>query len=358
MATIGVGVDWINGQASDSKLAKKVVELLNNAGHTATYVGWGPNTIQSYARKNSLDIMLQIAGGKCFGTLGDFYYGTQSHYYKAKGFAFLYYNCWSETWAAKREPRDTFSWGLDLSRWQGKTLPWIFNDMKNTLGKKAYYGYGTNAEGLVKTFLSNLGGSTSTNTTGSDSNGGGGGSSILDLMKQVLSDIDPYGAELTLTGNTVNIRKTDIGSAVPLRASQIANNSESFTEYDISTPNKYRNVEDTMLSKRYGVMMLDESEVNAPTSDNQLVLCLAQRGHGHTIDIKCLFNPNFMEGKWVRLTHPQLGITDRLYYITKTGLEEELYLSITLEPGPPSRYMEVTEDTTEEEETTDETDGS
>ena len=356
MASIRLAIDWIYGQASDSKLAKKVVELLCNAGHDAVYVGWGPNKIQEYMRSSShaCDIMIQIGGGKCFGTLGDFYYGTQINgYYHAKGFAFLYYNCWSETWPCHREPRDTFSWSLDLTRWEGKTLPWTFNDMKNTLGKKAYYGYGNSAEELVKTFLANLGGSSSSSTDSKD-NQQSQGNSILDLIKQVLTDIDPYGAELTLTGDTVNIRKTRIDDATILDDSSIVNNTESSTDWDISTPNKYRGVEFKALSKWFGLIEISEEEI-PPGDDDDLVLRLAQRGHNHSVDLKCLMNPDHMEGKWIKLTNKKLGIEDWYYYITKTSYEEDRIMSVTLEPGPPIRQIEVVEETVDEE-VTDDTD--
>lgn len=348
MASIRLAVDWIYGQASDSKLARKVVELLCNAGHDAQYVGWGPNRIQEHCRSNSCDIMIQLAGGKCFGTLGDFYYGTQIQgYYKAKGFAFLYYNCWSETWPCHREPRDTFSWSLDLTRWEGKTLPWTFNDMRNTLGKKAYYGYGNSAEELVKTFLANLGGSSSSTDGKNDQQSQG--NSILDLMKQVLTDIDPYGAELTLTGDTVNIRKTKRNDATILNDSSIINNSETNTICDNSTPNKYRNFEEPSLIDWFGLIELSEEEVPPYGDDDELILRLAQRGHNKSVELKCLINPDHMEGKWVILTNKNTNTRNWPYYITKSSYEEDRIMSLTLEPGPPIRRTEVVEETVDEE---------
>ena len=353
MVTIAVAVDWIYGQSSDSKLCKKVVELLNKAGHTATYVGWGPNTIQQYARSHDCDVMVQVAGGKCFGTLGDFYYGSQvSHWYKAKAAGFMYYNCWSETWKCHREPRDTFSWGLDLSRWEGKTLPWTFNDMKNTLGKKMYYGYGNSAEELVKTFLANMGGSSGGDST--DKKTESAGSTILDLLQQVLTDIDPYGAELTLTGDTVNVRKTRWNDAVALNDSSTVNNSISYVDYDVGTPNTYRKTQDKSLIDMFGVIAVDESEINAPSGDDALILSLAQRGHNHSIELKCIMNPQHMEGKWVILSNKALGIDKKHYYISKSSMEEERIMSLTLEPGPPIRRVEIEEISDEEVSTDDE----
>ena len=62
---------------------------------------------------------------------------------------------------------------------------------------------------------------------------------------------------------------------------------------------------------------------------------------------------NLQVGNWVELSLEELGFNKRKYYITKSNYDEEYVNTLTLEPGPPSRYVEVqqvAEETTNAEE--------
>lgn len=347
MATIRIAIDNIQNYSADKKTLDKVAELLRQGGHTVTTHGVGPNTIQGVMRKssNKCDIAIQIAGGKCLGTLCDFWVGSKpGGYYNATKMGFAYFKCWSATWPAKREPRDHFSTKpgpvkVEADKMTGKTLPEIFKIYKDRM----VYGYGETAEDCAKTLLASISGQA-----------GGGestkvqidtGNSILDLITQVMSDWKGYGAELTLTGDTVNIKRSNPNTATPLTTNNIINNSVSMTDYDNSTPNTYGKIKDDYLIKRFGVITLEKEEINS-TWESQ-VLQIAQGGHGHTIELKAILNPAFIEGKWVKLTYPPFNIFNRDYYILKSGLEDERVMSLTLSPAPPERFIEVTETTDE-----------
>jgi hypothetical protein len=344
MATIRIAIDNIQNKTADNKTLNTVAELLRKQGHTVTTHGVGPNKIQRTMqnKSNKCDIMIQIAGGKCLGTLVDFYKGCGKYYYASRG-AFLYFKCWAPDWKAKRAHDDNFSRESDLKPYTGKTLPEIYSQMKDKLN----YGYGTTAEELVQTFTKNLTGQDTNNTDGEDS-----GTSILELIKQVSSDLDPYGPELQLIGDTVQIKRSNPNTATPLPRHCIVDGQITFKDYDNSTPNEYEGYHDTFLIQRYGVIPLDG--VNSVWKDQ--VLLMAQRGHGHTIELKVILNKNFLCGRWVKLTLPNLGIEDRPYFITKHSYEGDKQMSLTLEPGPPSLYVEV-EPVEEDTSTEDDADG-
>ena len=350
MASIRVAIDNIQGKSADKKTLNTFAEKLRAAGHTVTTHGVGPNQIQHIMQEksNKCDVMIQIAGGKCLGTLVDFYMGLNKYYYASAG-GFAYFKCWDANWKAHRAGDDGFSKESNIAPYKGKTLPEIYSIMNQN--KKLAYGYGTTAEECAKTWLSNYGGGNGEATTDTKS---GGGSSLLDIIKQICTDWNKYGVEATLTGDTVNIKRTNPNTAKPLTERQIVNNSVSFTDYDNSTPNTYGKVKDHYLYDRFGQIPLDEEEVQSVWEDQ--VLQMSQRNHGHSIDLKCILNPDFVEGKWVKLTLPRYNIENRPYYISKLGYSEERTMSLTLEPGPPELYQElqevVEESTTEEESTT------
>ena len=351
MATIRIAIDNIQNYSADKKTLESVAELLRNAGHTVTTHGVGPNKIQGVMRKssNSCDLAVQVAGGKCTGTLGDFYVGLGS-YYHAKAMGFMYFKCWDPNYHAKRSGDDNFSnipgtaVKREVDRILGKTYPEIYKEYK----PKMFYGYGNTAEECVKTFLNDYNG-------GGDSAESGGepqGTSILELIKQVCSDLDPYGVELILDGDTVSIHRTDPSTAVPLNPSMITTGQITFNDYDSSTPNSNGGVKDTFLIDRYGEIPMDELD----DAQKEAVLLMAQRGHGHSIELKCVVDAAFLSGHWVSLSLPDIGIIDRKYYITKHTFDDEMTVSLTLEPGPPSLYVDVQEvedEVTDEEETED-----
>ena len=188
--------------------------------------------------------------------------------------------------------------------------------------------------------------------TNSDANGGGvgGGSSILDLIKQVCSDWDYQGVELQLNGDTFSVKRTNPKSAKNLTKSSIVNNSVSMTDYDSNTPNKNGSASDKYLIDRFGEINVDEG---LEDSDKEQILQIAQRGHNHSIDLKTVLNSDYNVGNWVSLTLDELGFEKRKYYISKASYQEEMVQQLTLEPAPPSIYVEVPEEVPEEEETTD-----
>lgn len=350
MATIRVAIDNCYGYSSDTKTLNTFAEKLRQAGHTVHTHGVGPNTIQGVMQKskNKCDIALQIAGGKCLGTLCDFYVGVTNGYYHATKMGFAYYKCYNSTWSAKREPRDHFSTKpgpvkVQADKMTGKTLPQIFEIYKD----KMVYGYGDTAEDCAKTLLQNMTGSSASANSNANSQAGGG-SSILELIKQCVSDWDAYGVDMDLRGDTLYIGRSNPNKAVNMNERNILLNSVSFTDYDVSTPNQYGSVKDTYLQERFGQIQLDNT--NGDSSWQDQFLLMSQRGHGHSIDLKCIINSNYTTGKWVSLSLDAFGIKDRKYEITKASFDDERTMSLTLESGPPSRYVEVQEVVEEEAE--------
>ena len=355
LATIRVAIDNIQSKSADKKTLESFAEILRNNGHTVTTHGVGPNTIQGVMKKssNSCDVMIQIAGGKCIGTAGDFYVGLQTQYYHAKSGGFAYFKCWDANWKARREPRDYFSnkpgtrVKREVDAVLGLTLPEVYKKWDNM-----YYGYGNSAEECAKTFLNNMSGNSSINST--QTNNGG---SAIEYLKQVLSDLDPLGPQITLNGDTVNIKRSDPSNAPVLDESNIVKNSVSFTDYDSCTPNTYNEVTDKYLVNRFGAipLELEMGDIQIPSGWNKQMLNMGQRGHGHSIELKCILNKNFIEGEWVLLSISSLGIK-KPYLITKTSYDTEMIMGLTLEPGPPSVYTEQQEtEEVVEDETTEET---
>lgn len=349
MATIRVAIDKIQGPTADNKTLETFAQKLREAGHTVTTHGRDPNKIQEtmLQSSNKCDVMIQVAGGKCLGTLVDFYLGL-GKYYHAQAGGFAYFKCWDPNWKSYRSGDDGFSKESNLKPYKGKTLPVIYEEMRKT--KKMYYGYGDTAEDCAKTFLANMGGTTASSEAGAT----GGGKSLLDIIKSVCSDHDPLGPEVTLTGDTVNIRRSSPQYATPITGHNIVKDSVSFTEYDNDTPNVYGKVKDSALVSKYGKIPLEDVNDSWQTQ----VLLMSQRGHSHSIDLKVIADPRLVAGQWVKLYLPEYGINGRLYYITKWTHSEERVFGLTLEPGPPSLYVEeeevVDETTTTEEETTEE----
>lgn len=242
---------------------------------------------------------------------------------------------------------DGFSGGSALrgikDRIVGKTWQQISNEFERCTG----FCEGDTAEKLAEGFLQTLGGKSSDTGGGQ----GGGGNSVLELIKQVCSDWDPLGVELGLNGDTVYVRRTQPNSGKPLTPMNLQNNTVSYVDYDSNTPNVNDTAKDDFLIKRFGEIPM-EIEVDDP--DKTSVLQVNQRGHNHSIDLKCIVNPDFVAGKWVKLTLPELGIKERNYYISKSGYQEERVMTLTLESAPPSIYVDVPEEVPEEEEVAEE----
>ena len=347
MVSIAIATDNMYGTSNDSKTLNSVISLLKAKGHTVTSYGIGPNKVQRNMLKksNSCDMMIQIAGGKCLGTLADFHAGIKQGYYHAKTGGFMYYKCYDANWKAVRAHDDKFSPESLIRPYKGKTLPEIYNMMK----PYCFFGYGNSAEELVSTFLNNYNGtggnsSTSTGSSGDASNTGNSGGNALELIKQVLIPYDMLGVEILLNGDTVKIQRSNPDKALSLNENNIVNNSISFEEYDPNTPNTLKangkTVTDDRLVNMYGTVA---GESKGTWTEQELQVL--KRGHGHSIDCKTLINPEFTVGKWVRAKIPSLNI-DNLYYITKNTLDDERQMGITLEPAPPSRLVEIKETST------------
>lgn len=350
MATIALAIDNIQNKAADRKTLDKVAELLRAKGHTVTTYGVGPNTVQRkmLSKSNSCDLMIQIAGGKCLGTLVDFYTGVKRGYYHAKAGGFMYFKCWDPNWKSYRSGDDGFSSESSLRPYKGKTLPVIYGEMK----PYCFYGYGTTAEEITSTFLNNYNGSG--DSSSSDATGGGG-SNALELIKQAITSYDEMGMEMLLNGDTLTVRKANMNNNTPLSKQTIVNNSISYEEYDPNTPNQVSTgsgvVRDERLIEMYGAVPY--------TLEQNQVVQATKRGHGHSIDLKTLLNTDLVVGSWVKLYLDELDLNGELYYVTKNTFDEEHVMGVTLEPFPPSRKVEITEETTEEgtteeEETTEE----
>ena len=371
MANIHIGSDNITGYSSDKKRLATICDIVRKAGHEVTNAGVGDNAIQGHMEnpKNKCDIMVQIAGGQCTGTFADFEWGTAikgewgrdgDGYYHARKYCFpMYTAAWDNY--AKYNPKtyklpenawdDSFSNVACLQpikrRITGKTWQQICTEFERCVG----FIEGKSAEelgnGFVKLLNGGKGGTTNNANAGS---GVGGGSSILDLIKQVCSDWDYQGVELQLNGDTFSVKRTNPKSAKPLTTSNIVNNSVSMTDYDSNTPNKNGTATDKYLIGRFGEILVDEGLEDA---DKEQVLQVAQRGHNHQIDLKTVLNSDYNVGNWVSLTLDELGMENRKYYISKASYQEDRVQQLTLEPAPPSIYVEVPEEVPAEDEITD-----
>jgi len=346
MSTIKVSSDNIRTYSKDKADLDKFCQALRDMGHDVTAVGVHSNGIQSHMLKksNACDIMIQIAGGLCIGTLGDFIAGIKRGYYHAQKGAIVYNmvanNLDAKTWKAGK----AWDWYYSMSTvtpYVGKTLPQVYKENSDVL---VGFADGENIDEVIKNFKAVLGGGSSS-TTG-DGNKQGGGGSVLDLIKQVCSDWDPLGPEIGINGDTLTVKRTNPKTATPLTTKQIVRNSISWNDYDSNTPNSFGGVKDKYLVDRFGEIPL---EIEVSDSNKAQVLQVNQRGHNHSIDLKCIMSPDYVAGRWVNLTIPELGIVNRPYYISKTAYQEERVMSLTLESAPPSIYVDVAEETSEEE---------
>ena len=176
-----------------------------------------------------------------------------------------------------------------------------------------------------------------------------------------MSDNDHLGVDMDLHGDTLSIKRTQPSSGLPLGENRIINNSVTFTDYDPQTPNTFNSAKDKYLVDRFGEVPIEASQEVAKIDEAQ-VLQVAERGHGHSIELKCVIGADYVAGKWVMLNLPSLGISNRPYFISKYSYDEDLTPTLTLEPAPPSIYVEapaeVEEEDTEGEEgeSTEETD--
>ena len=364
MASIHIGSDNITTYSADKKRLATFCDIVKKAGHDVVNAGVGDNAIQGHMKRHTADIMVQIAGGQCPGTFSDFEWGTAKAgewgrtgdgYYHARKYCFpMYTAAWSDynKWNPKTYKLPPNAWDDSFSNVAclqpikkkiiGKTWQQISNEFERCVG----FVEGKNAEELGNGFVKLLnGGKAGTSSTGTGNQQGGGGN-ILELIKQVCSDWDPLGVEINLDGDTVGIRRTNPNTAVALGTNRIQRNSVNMVDYDSNTPNVNGTVKDNYLIKRFGEVPMD-AEVD--DANKAQVLQVAQRGHNHSIDLKCILGKEYNAGNWVKLTIPELGIENRPYYISKSGNQEERVTSLTLESAPPSRYVEVQEMAVEEE---------
>lgn len=356
MANIHIGTDNIGSYSHDINNLNTVIEKLRAAGHTVTSAGRGDNAIQGHmlSKSNECDIMMQIAGGQCPGSFCDFHWGTRPNgYYHAKKFCIpIETSVWTQY--SKYNPKkyklpasawdDGFSGGLDKSKVVGRTWKEISEDKTNH-PRCIGFVEGNGGEEVGNNLVKLLNGGSS--TTDSQNQQAGGGGSIIDYIKQVCSDLDPYGVELDLEGDTLHVHKSRVSSAKLLDESRIVTNSVSYTDYNSNTPNSNKTAKDKYLINRFGEIPLEATV----EGDEAQVLQIAQRTGGHSLDLKCILSKDYQAGEWVNLNIPSLNIENRKYFISKLSYDEELTTTITLERGPPSLYvevMDVAEETTEE----------
>lgn len=346
-----IGIDKIHGDSADRALLAEVCKLVEAKGHTVTNVGRGPSAVQNYSLSHSADVMVQVAGGMCVGTLSDFCYGMKQGYYKAKkGCIPFYTKGWTKYNPETYKPSggawdDNFSQGLPRS-WFTQFLNITFPEMYTKFSQYLLpFSHGKSAEEIVNKML----GSATTGTTGSTGGtGGGGGNTGFDLIKQVVTPWDKYGVALELNGNTLHVYRATTKNAPILTEESIVNDSISITDYNSQTPNYITDgkniLKNDFLIERFGKIEPEEKPSNKGKVWLQDMYQVAQRESGHTIDMKVLFDPQLKEGMYVHLQMPSFDL-DGYYYVSKTSVEEESCMSITLDPAPPSRYQEVTETT-------------
>ena len=341
-----VATDNIRTRSQDAADLQTFCDKMKSAGYEVTNYGVGPNKIQSTQLKksNQCDIMVQIAGGLCTGTLGDFIAGIKRGYYYAKKGAIVYNmvanNLNAKTWKCVKA-HDWYYSMSTVTPYLGKTLPQVYSENKDVL---VGFADGKTIDEVANNFIKCLGGGSTTSDT---SSGAGGGSSGLDIIKQICSDWDAYGVDIDVVGDTLVVGRTKPSTATNMNRSDVQINTVSYTDYDHNTPNSYGGVKDEALIKRFGEIPLELEGIDDP--DKATLLRVAQRGHGHTIDLKCYVNPNFVAGKWVNLSIPELGLDKKKYYISKSSYVENHLMQLTLDCAPPSIYVEVAEETSEEE---------
>ncbi len=353
---IAVGTDQDFSVAEDKACADAFIQKVEAAGHSCVYVGRGPNVVQQYAQTHSCDIMVQIAAGKCIGTFADFVNGCKGTGYKASKFSIPYWKNEESvmTWKAHRAGDDNFSWRMDLSAYLGKTLPQVYQENSDV----AIFSHGNTGEEMADMFLKNLGGGGGDTSTG---NTGGGGTTVLDLIKQVVSDWDQYGVRIALwdncvyinraTTNTFDRRKEEdrVGAPV-IRDNVVINDSISFNDWSPDTPNF---VDDTIhsMSHEYLIKRFGKKEEKVPKqTDNNVhwetwmedMLAVAQRDVHRTLELAIVPDPYVVCNKYVKLELDSVGEYG-FYYVHRLSMEDEHTMQLTLERAPPSRYMEKTE---------------
>jgi hypothetical protein len=345
-----MAIDEIFDSRSDLALLEECAKILRSKGHEVQTCGRGPSNVQNYMLSHSADVMVQVAGGMCIGTLCDFYVGIRRGYYHAKKLAIpIYTKGWTKLNPDTYKPDkgawdDTFSKNLpqdEFNTFLNKTFGEVYASHQDTM---LSFSHGKSAEELMTKMLSS--------STGNATGGGGqqGGTTGLDLIKQVVSDWDKYGVTLDLQGDTLKVGRAKTSEAIILNEDCIINDSITLTDFDSDTPNTVTDgtntIKDTALVERFGTINYDEETIeNKGKAWIQDMFQVALRGHNHQIDLKCLFDPHLHMGMYVKLNIPSLDIMGRYYFVTKTSIEEESCIGLTLEPAPPSRYQEVTETT-------------
>lgn len=349
VVSIALGIDDIYGYNQDSALLNECASILEKAGHTVHKCGVGPSVTQHYMLSHTADWMVQIAGGMCIGSTADFCYGIKQGYYHAKKCCIpLMYKHFTSYDPYTYIPKggawdDNFSHGLPAS-WFNQFLNITFPEVYKKFSQYLLpYSPGKTAQEMMDKML----GGNTTETTG-QTGGGGGGNTAFDLIKQVVTPWDKYGVMLALEGNTLTVTRATTKNAPILHENMIVNDSISITDYAATTPNYINDgknlIKDDFLIERFGQIEPEEKPQNKGKVWLQDMYQVAQRDSGHSIDCKVLFDPELHEGMYIHLQLPTFEI-DGYYFVSKTSVEEESCMSITLDPAPPSRYQETSETT-------------
>jgi len=333
MTTMAVAADNNTTYSEDTRDLTYFCDKMREQGYDVTQVGVGPNKIQNYMLSHSADIMIQIGGGLCCGTLGDFINGIGKYYHAKKGS--IIYNMKANNLNPETHPcRRAQDWYYDMS-FINKHKEMKYPDIYQKYSDKVYgFAWGKNIEETTANFIKAINGQATTST---DAQAAGGSGNVLDLIKQAMNPWDQLGVQMTLHGDTVTIKRTDPDTAVPLSRKKIQNNTITFEEYDPTTPNKVdEEVFDQRLIDKYGVV-----DCTLEKNDwKEQALLIGKRGHGHSIDLKALMSPYWQVGNWVKLDLPELEVNQQEYYISKLSLDSAPFVSLTLEPAPPSLYVE------------------
>ena len=162
---IHVGSDNIFG-GEDSANLETFCSIVQGAGHEVTNVGVGDNAIQGHMNSATADVMVQIAGGMCCGTLGDFEEGCSKGYYGAQQWSICMFTKGWTQYDPKTYVLDGPAWDDAFSSAELRA-PYIGKTWQEACGVAQHcigFVEGKTPEELAQSFLNAL-------------NGGGGGAS-------------------------------------------------------------------------------------------------------------------------------------------------------------------------------------
>lgn len=154
-----IGMDNIHG-GSDSGDLETFCSIVQQAGHEVTNLGVGPSKTQNDALSNSSDVMVQVAGGMCCGSLADFEEGCSTGYYHASQWCIpMYTKGWTQ-YDPKTYVLDGPAWDDAFSS-EALRAPYIGKTWSEACGVAEHcvgFCEGDTIESLAQNFLSALNG--------------------------------------------------------------------------------------------------------------------------------------------------------------------------------------------------------